>query len=149
MIIKIDDAATTDMANASPCHCLAPINKAWLGDLITKLDARGVKAIAVDYLLDTWEPGPSGGPLDSPEFADFERRIDNVKAPIIVAVDPNRQAGVDYPVSKKLRYSDAKALTHSDYEDVITKYDPKPGNLYSLAAETGIAAVPGIRGLAG
>ena len=140
VIIKIDDAATTDMANASPCHCLAPINKAWLGDLIATLDARGVKVIVVDYLLDTWENGPSGGQLDSPEFADFERRIANVKAPIVVAVDPNRTPGVDYPVSKKLRYSDARALTHSDYDDVIRKYDPKPGKLYSLAGEAQIAA---------
>lgn len=140
VIIKIDDAATAAMADASPCHCLAPINKAWLGDLIASLDAKGVKAIAVDYLLDTWEAGPSGGPLDSPEFKDFEARIANVKAPIIVAVDPNRKAGVDYPVSRKLRYSDARALTHTDYDDVIRRYDPKPGALRSLAAETGVAA---------
>ena len=79
VIIKIDDAATEAMSNASPCHCLAPINKAWLGDLIAALDRKGVKAIAVDYLLDTWEPGPSGGPLDSPEFADFQKRIEGVK----------------------------------------------------------------------
>ena len=140
VIIKIDDAATAAMADASPCHCLAPINKAWLGDLIATLDKRGVKAITVDYLLDTWEPGPSGGPLDSAEFADFEKRIADVKAPIIVAVDPNRVPGVDYPVSKKLRYSDARALTNADYDDVIRRYDPKPGKLYSLAAETGRAA---------
>jgi class 3 adenylate cyclase len=140
VIIKIDDAATTAMSEASPCHCLAPINKAWLGDLIAKLDERGVKVIAVDYLLDTWEPGPSGGPLDSPEFADFEKRIANVKAPIIVAVDPERTPGVDYPVSKKLCYSDAKVLTHTEYDDVIRRYDPKPGKLYSLSAEAAIAA---------
>ena len=34
----------------------------------------------------------------------------------VVAVDPNRTPGVDYPVSKKLRYSDARALTHSDFD---------------------------------
>lgn len=141
VIIKIDGAATDAMAAASPCHCLAPINKAWLGDLIAALDRKGVKAIAVDYLLDTWEPGPSGTPADSPEFADFEKRIADVKTPVIVAVDPNRVPGKDYPVSKKLRYSDARALTHTDYDDVIRRYDPKPGALYSLAAETGIAAV--------
>ncbi|WP_293676490.1 CHASE2 domain-containing protein [uncultured Phenylobacterium sp.] len=140
VIIKIDDAATNAMAEASPCHCLAPINKAWLGDLIATLDARGAKVIVVDYLLDTWEPGPSGGQLDSPEFADFEKRIAGVKAPIVVAVDPNRTPGVDYPVSKKLRYSDARALTHSDYDDVIRKYDAKPGKFYSLAGEAQLAA---------
>ncbi len=125
-IIKIDDAATAAMQEASPCHCLAPINKAWLGDLIAALDAKGVKAIGVDYLLDTWS---------SPEeFADFNARIAQVKAPIVVAVDPDRQAGVDYPVSPKLIYSDARALTHKDYDDVIRDYDPKPSQYLALAA---------------
>ena len=140
VIFKIDDAAVSAMAEASPCHCLAPINKAWLGDLIVALDAKGAKAITVDYLLDTWEPGPSGTSLDSAEFKDFEARIANVKTPIIVAVDPNRKPGVDFPVSKHLRYSDARALVHEDYDDVIRSYDPKPGGLWSLAAEAEIAA---------
>src|SRR3982750_3104790 len=34
VVIKIDDAATAAMRESSPCHCLSPINKAWLGDLI-------------------------------------------------------------------------------------------------------------------
>src|SRR3989344_967722 len=60
VIVKMDEA----MTEASECHCLAPIDKAWLGDLIASLDSKGVKAIAVDYLLDTWS---------SPEeFQDFE-----------------------------------------------------------------------------
>lgn len=129
VIIKIDDAATAAMSDASPCHCMAPINKAWLGDLIAALDAKGVKAIGVDYLLDTWS---------SPqEFQDFSARIAKVKAPIVVAVDPDLKAGVDYPVSPKLIYSDARALTHKDYDDVIRDYDPKPGRYLSLAAAVG------------
>jgi adenylate cyclase len=133
VIIKIDDAATSAMRDASPCHCLAPINKAWLGDLIAALDAKGVKAIGVDYLLDTWS---------SPEeFADFQQRIAAVKAPVVVAVDPQLKAGVDYPVSPKLRYSDARALMHVDYDDVIRRYDPKPSANPALAAEVGAAAL--------
>lgn len=131
VIIKIDDAATDAMRAASPCHCLAPINKAWLGDLIATLDAKGVRAIGVDYLLDTWS--------SQEEFQDFNRRIAHVKAPVVVAVDPDRKAGVDYPVSSKLIYSDARALTHKDYDDVIRDYDPKPSNLPALASAVGAA----------
>ena len=131
VIIKIDDAATDAMSEASPCHCLAPINKAWLGDLIAALDAKGVKAVGVDFLLDTWS---------SPEeFADFSARVAKVKAPIVVAVDPDLKAGVDYPVSPKLIYSDARALKHTDYDDVIRDYTPKPGPYWALAAAVGKA----------
>ncbi len=132
VIVKIDDAATKDMSEKSPCKCLAPIHKAWLGDLIAGLDAKGVKAIGVDYLLDTWS---------SPEeFADFEARIANVKAPIIAVVDPGRKAGVDFPVSKKVIYSDARALMHIDYDDVIRLYDPTPSRYPALSTAIGIAA---------
>ena len=132
MIVKIDDAATKDMSEKSPCKCLAPIHKGWLGDLIASLDAKGVKAIGVDYLLDTWS---------SPEeFADFEARIANVKAPIIAVVDPGRQAGVDFPVSKKVIYSDARALMHVDYDDVIRVYDPTPSRYPALSTAIGGAA---------
>ena len=129
VIVKIDDAATKAMSDASACHCLAPIDKSWLGDLIASLDSKGVKAIAVDYLLDTWS---------SPEeFADFERRIAAVKAPIIVVADPGRKAGVDFPVSAKLHYADARALMHVDYDDVIRRYDPMPSQYRALATEVG------------
>ncbi|MDB5424280.1 MAG: cyaA 3, partial [Phenylobacterium sp.] len=132
VIIKIDDAATKAMSDASPCHCLSPINKAWLGDLIAALDAKGVKTIGVDYLLDTW--------ATPQEFQDFSTRVANVKAPIVVAADPQLTPGKDYPVSPKLIYSDARALTHKDYDDVIRDYDPKPSSSYSLAAAIGAAA---------
>jgi adenylate cyclase len=133
VIIKIDDAATKAMREASPCHCSAPINKAWLGDLIAALDAKGVKAIGVDYLLDTWSTPQ--------EFQDFNARIASTKAPIVAAVDPAYKAGVDYPISPKLIYSDARALTHDDFDNVIRLYDPKPSANYSLAARVGMAAV--------
>jgi len=131
VVVKMDDAATQAMSEASACHCLAPIDKAWLGDLIAALDAKGVKAIAVDYLLDTWS---------SPEeFQDFERRIANVKAPVIAVVDPARKAGVDFPVSKKVLYADARALMHVDVDDVIRRYDPRPSQYPALATRVAIA----------
>jgi adenylate cyclase len=133
VIIKIDDAATKAMEDASPCRCSAPINKAWLGDLIAALDAKGVKAIGVDYLLDTWSTPQ--------EFQDFNARIAKTRAPIVAAVDPSYKAGIDYPISPKLIYSDARALTHNDFDNIIRLYDPKPSANYSLAARVGIAAV--------
>ena len=45
VIVKMDDAAVQAMSESSACHCLAPIDKAWLGDLIAALDAKGVKEI--------------------------------------------------------------------------------------------------------
>lgn len=132
VIIKIDDDALNAMSEASPCHCLSPINKAWLGDLIAALDSKGIKAVAVDYLLDTWS---------SPEeFADFQQRIAPVKAPIVAAVDPQLRAGVDFPVSPKLRYADARALIGVDYDDVIRRYDPWPGRYPALATAAGVHA---------
>jgi len=131
VIVKMDDAAVQAMSESSACHCLAPIDKAWLGDLIAALDAKGVKAIAVDYLLDTWS---------SPEeFRDFEARIANVKAPLVAVVDPARTPGVDFPVSKKVLYSDARALMHVDYDDVIRRYDPIPSQYQALATRVATA----------
>ncbi len=131
VIVKMDDAATQAMSASSACHCLAPIDKAWLGDLIAALDAKGVKAIAVDYLLDTWS---------SPEeFQDFERRIAGVRAPLIAVVDPARKPGVDFPVSKKVLYADARALMHVDYDDIIRKYDPRPSQYPAFATQVAMA----------
>jgi len=131
VIVKMDDAAVQAMSETSACHCLAPIDKAWLGDLIAALDAKGVKAIAVDYLLDTWS--------SDAEFQDFERRIAGVRAPVVAVVDPARTAGVDFPVSKKVLYSDARALMHVDYDDIIRRYDPKPSQYQALATRVATA----------
>ena len=135
VIVKMDDAADNAMRDASPCRCLAPINKAWLGDLLAALDKKGVRAIAVDYLLDTWNPS-------SGEFEDFSRRIANIKAPIVVGADPALKPGIDYPVSPKLRYADARALVHLDYDNIIRHYDPLPGKKRALSAE--LAAAIGV-----
>jgi adenylate cyclase len=135
VVIKMDDAATQAMRDASPCHCISPINKIWLADLIASLDSKGVKAIGVDYLLDTWDPSTG-------EFQEFSKRIANVKAPIIAVVDPAYKPGVDFPVNPKLRYSDARALVRDDYDDVIRLYDPLPGKTRALSAE--VAAAVGV-----
>lgn len=131
VVIKVDDEALNAMRDASPCHCLSPIDKVWLAELIAALDAKGIKAIGVDYLLDTW---------DSPEeFAAFQEKIAGVRAPIIAAVDPQLKPGVDFPVAPKLRYADARALVRVDYDDVVRRYDPKPGHNWALATEVGRA----------
>ncbi|MBS0331456.1 MAG: CHASE2 domain-containing protein, partial [Proteobacteria bacterium] len=127
VIVKMDDAADKAMSDASACHCLAPINKAWLGDLLAALDQKGAKVIAVDYLLDTW-----GSPE---EFQDFSRRIAGTHTPIVVGADPALKPGVDYPVDPKLRYADSRALVHLDYDNIIRHYDPQPGRMRSLSAE--------------
>jgi adenylate cyclase len=127
VVIKMDDDALNAMRDASPCHCLSPINKVWLADLIADLDAKGVKAIGVDYLLDTW--------ASPEEFQEFQKRIASVKAPIVAVVDPAYKPGVDFPIDPKLRYADARALVHVDYDDVVRRYDPLPGKTRALSAE--------------
>jgi adenylate cyclase len=130
VIVKIDDEALNAMREASPCHCLSPIDKVWLGELLAALDSKGVKAIAVDYLLDTW---------DSPEeFAAFQEKIAGTTAPIVAAVDPQLKPGIDFPVAPKLHYADARALMRVDYDDVVRRYDPHPGHNLALATQTGV-----------
>ena len=86
VIIKLDDAAIAAMRARSPCRCLAPIDKVWLADVIAALSAKGVKAIGVDVLLDTWKDGA--------EFAEFEKRTANLPTPVVAVVDPAMKAGV-------------------------------------------------------
>ncbi len=134
IIIKMDTAAMNAMSQASPCHCLSPINKVWLADLIASLDSKGIKAIGVDYLLDTW--------ASPQEFQDFVDHTAHVRAPVVAAVDPSYKPGVDYPVDPKIRYADARALVNPDYDDVVRRYDPRPGQMRALAAE--VAAAVGV-----
>ena len=135
VIVKLDDAAIDAMRARSPCRCLAPIDKVWLADVIAALDAKGVKAIGIDVLLDTWK--------DTAEFAEFEKRTARVAAPIVAVVDADMKAGVDYQLDPKLHYADARALVSSDYDDVIRRYDPSPGRLPALSA--GLAQALGVR----
>ena len=135
VIIKIDDAAIDDMRDKSACKCLSPIDKAWLADLIVGLSNKGVRAIGVDYLLDAWRTPD--------EYRYFASHTGALSTPIVAVVDPTLKPGVDYPVVPKLRYADARALVSDDYDDVIRRYDPKPGRLPGLAAE--IAAAEGVK----
>jgi class 3 adenylate cyclase len=131
-IVKVDDAALKVMSESSDCRCLAPINKLWLAQLLVDLDAKGVKAIGVDYLLDTW--------ASPEEFQAFQTAIAGVKAPIVAVVDPNMTPGVDFPVDPKIRYADARALVQSGTDRVVRRYDPAPGKTLALATEVGVAA---------
>ena len=126
VIVKLDDAAIDAMRARSPCRCLAPIDKVWLADVISALSAKGVRAIGIDVLLDTWK--------DKAEFAEFEKRTAGLITPVVAVVDPGMKPGVDYPVDPKLHYADARALVSSDYDDVIRRYDPHPGRLPALSA---------------
>lgn len=135
VIIKMDDEAMKAMSDASPCHCLSPINKIWLADLLATLDRKGVRAIGVDYLLDTW--------ASPQEFQAFSQRIAGTKAPIVAVVDPSYRPGVDFPVDPKLHYADARALVRVDYDDVVRRYDPMPGRTRALSAE--VAAQVGVK----
>jgi class 3 adenylate cyclase len=135
VIVKLDDAAIAAMVARSPCRCLSPIDKVWLADVIAALSAKGVTAIGVDVLLDTWK--------DNAEFADFEKRTAGLSTPVIAVVDPDMKPGVDYPVDPKLHYADARALVSSDYDDVIRRYDPRPGPLPALS--TAVAQSLGVK----
>lgn len=127
IIVKMDDAAINAMRQASPCHCLSPIDKEWLADLIATLDKQGVRAIALDYLIDTWRTPE--------EVVAFKAMAAKLHAPLIAVVDPAMTPGADYPVIPGVRYSDARALISDDYDDVVRRYDPAPGKLPSFSAE--------------
>ena len=127
VIVKMDDRAIDAMRAASPCHCLSPIDKRWLAGVIADLDAKGVRAIAVDYLMDSWS---------SPEEqAAFQQMALKLHAPLVVVVDPSLRPGIDYPVLQGVRYSDARTLISDDYDDVVRRYDARPGRLPGFAAE--------------
>jgi class 3 adenylate cyclase len=130
-IVKVDDAAIRVMREASPCHCLSPIDKAWLAGVIQSLDRKGARAIALDYLIDAWNTPQ--------ELAAFKAMAAGLRAPLIAVVDPALKPGVDYPVIPGVRYADARALITDDYDDVARRYDPYPGKLPSLAAATAAA----------
>jgi class 3 adenylate cyclase len=126
LIVKMDDAAIKVMRAASPCHCLSPVDKTWLADVIGALDKKGVRAIALDYLIDTWSTPE--------ELAHFKAMAASLHAPLIAAVDPAMKAGTDYPVVPGVRYADARALISDDYDGVARRYDPQPDRLPSLAS---------------
>ena len=133
IIIKMDDAAIGAMRQASPCHCLSPVDKNWLAGVIGALDKKGARAIALDYLIDTWNTPQ--------ELATFTAMARGLRAPLIAVVDPAMKAGIDYPVVPGVHYADARALVSDDYDGVVRRYDPRPGKLPALASA--VAAVIG------
>jgi class 3 adenylate cyclase/CHASE2 domain-containing sensor protein len=130
-IVKIDDAAVNAMRDASPCHCLSPIDKIWLSNLIATLDRKGARAIALDYLIDTWRTPQ--------ELSTFKAMVAHLHAPLVAVVDPSLKPGVDFQVVPGVRYADARALVSDDYDDVVRRYDPWPTHLKSLASELTLA----------
>lgn len=134
VIIKMDDRAVEEMRAQSPCACISPIDKAWLADVIGALDTAGARVILVDYLFDTWR--------NKEEFNAVVDKFASVRAPLIVAADPERRPGLDFEVLPGVRYADARTLMKDDYDDVVRQYDPQPGGRPSLAS----AVVEALRG---
>lgn len=126
VIVKMDDRAVDEMRAQSPCGCISPIDKAWLADVVQALDAAGARVILVDYLFDTWRDGD--------EFDAVAAKFSAVRAPLVVAADPGRKPGQDFQVIPGVRYADARTLMKDDYDDVVRRYDPRPGGRPSLAA---------------
>jgi adenylate cyclase len=132
VIVKIDDRALEDMRAQSACGCLSPIDKTWLANLVRTLDQHGARSIGIDYLFDTWH--------STNEFVVVREQLAPVKTPLVVVVDPRREAERDYPVLSKAIYADARVLLRDEFDDTVRRYDLTPGALPSLAlalAESG------------
>ncbi|NBU25569.1 MAG: adenylate/guanylate cyclase domain-containing protein, partial [Gammaproteobacteria bacterium] len=136
VIVKMDDRAVEEMRSQSPCGCISPVDKSWLADVVVALDAAGAKAILVDILFDTWR--------DDQEFDAVSGKLAAVRAPLIVGAAPERVPGKDFKVLPGVRYADARTLVKDDYDDVVRRYDPRPGGRPSLA----VALVEALRGAA-
>lgn len=137
VIVKMDDRAVEEMRAQSPCGCISPVDKSWLADVIVALDAAGARAILVDILFDTWR--------DDREFDAVRGKLAAVRAPLIVGADPARVPGKDFKVLPGVRYADARTLVKDDYDDVVRRYEPRPGGRPSLA----VALVEALRGGSG
>jgi len=132
VIVKIDDRALEDMRAQSACGCLSPIDKTWLANLVRTLDQHGARSIGIDYLFDTWH--------SANEFVVVSELLASVNTPLVVAVDPRREAVRDYPVLPTAIYADARVLLRDEFDDIVRRYDLTPGALPSLAlalAESG------------
>lgn len=125
VIVKIDDAALSQMRDSSECRCLSPIDKAWLADLIVAIGAGRPNAIGIDYMLDIWR--------DPSEYAGFSAKISSVGSPIIAAAPPLSRPGIDFSAPSAVAYADARALLKDDYDDVVRSYDPLPDGRQSFA----------------
>ncbi len=126
VIVKMDDASMLAMQAQSECHCLSPVDKVWLADIIADISAKGARAIAVDVLFSAWRTPE--------EYAAFVERTKDIKTPIVVAVDPALTPGTDYLTVPNLRLANPNALVVRE-DDVVRVYDPTPNGLNSIAAE--------------
>ncbi len=126
VIVKMDDASMFAMQDQSACHCLSPVDKVWIGDIVADISAKGAEAIAIDILFSAWRTPE--------EYAAFVEKTKDLKTPIIAAVDPALTPGADYAVAPNLRLANANALVARD-DDVVRVYDPHPNGLNSIAAE--------------
>jgi adenylate cyclase len=126
VIVKMDDASMLAMQNQSECRCFAPVDKAWLGDLVADLSAKGAKAIALDILFSAWRTDA--------EYEAFVAKTKDLPTPIIAAVDPALSPGVDYKLAPNLRLANPNALVARE-DDVVREYDPRANGISSIAAE--------------
>ena len=134
VIVKMDDASMEAMQAASECHCFAPVDKAWLGDLVADLSHKGAKAIALDILFSAWRTDE--------EYAAFSARVAGLPTPIIAAVDPGLTPDVDYKTVPGLTYANPNALVARE-DEVVRVYDPHPNDLDAIA--TDLARVNGVK----
>lgn len=134
VIVKMDDASMEAMQAASACHCFAPVDKAWLGDLVADLSHKGAKAIALDILFSAWRTDE--------EYAAFSAKVAGLGTPIIAAVDPGLTPGVDYKTVPGLTYANPNALVARE-DEVVRRYDPHPNNLDAIA--TDLARINGVK----
>jgi len=130
VIVKMDDPSMLVMQEQSECKCWSPVDKAWIGDLVATLSAKGAKAIALDILFSAWRTDE--------EYAAFVEKTQNLQTPVLAAVDPALEPGVDYKLAPNLRLVNPNSLVARE-DDVVRVYDPTPNGMTSIAA--GLAQV--------
>lgn len=133
VIVKMDDASMLAMQEQSECRCFSPVDKAWVGDLVANLSAKGAKAIALDILFSAWRTDA--------EYAAFVEKTQGLQTPIVAAVDPALEPGVDYKLAPNLLLANPNALVARE-DDVVRIYDPTPNGMPSIA--TRLAQVEGV-----
>lgn len=133
VVVKMDDPSMEVMQQQSACHCFAPADKAWIGDLVATLAAKGAKAVALDILFSSFR--------SDEEYTAFADKVKDLRMPIIAAVDPELTPDVDYKTVPNLRYVSPASLVTQD-DDVVRVYDPRPQGLGSIAGE--LARVLGV-----
>jgi adenylate cyclase len=133
VIVKMDDASMLAMQEQSECKCFSPVDKAWVGDLVANLSAKGAKAIALDILFSAWRTDA--------EYAAFVEKTQSLRTPLVAAVDPALEPGVSYKLAPNLLLANPNALVARE-DDVVRVYDPTPNGMPSIA--TRLAQIDGL-----